>query len=199
MAAQTNLDGGVPLRLTPAQGQTLLRLARAALRHYLAVGEMLPVEADDPDLQQPAGVFVTLRLRDDLLVPHAGRLRGCIGHIEPDWPLAQVVAAMAVKAATRDPRFPPLTLAELDDIAIEISILSPLQRVEDVSQIEVGRHGLCLQHGRQRGLLLPQVAVIFGWTREEFLQNLCRKAGLPWFAWREGELWWFETAVIEEE
>ncbi|MCA9875783.1 MAG: AmmeMemoRadiSam system protein A [Anaerolineales bacterium] len=185
--------------LTAEQQHELLQLARTAIQHFLETGEVLVVETADPVLQTLAGVFVTLRTRDDVSVPKNTRLRGCIGHMEADWPLAQVVAAMAVKAATRDPRFPPVVPAELDHIAIEISVLSPLQPLEDVTKIELGRHGLFISKGRHRGLLLPQVPIMFGWTPEEFLENLCRKAGLPPDAWHEAQLWWFETAVFEEE
>ncbi|MCB8987605.1 MAG: AmmeMemoRadiSam system protein A [Ardenticatenaceae bacterium] len=185
--------------LTAEQQHELLQLARTAIQHFLETGEVLVVETADPVLQTLAGVFVTLRTRDDVSAPKNTRLRGCIGHMEADWPLAQVVAAMAVKAATRDPRFPPVVPAELDHIAIEISVLSPLQPLEDVTKIELGRHGLFISKGRHRGLLLPQVPIMFGWTPEEFLENLCRKAGLPPNAWHEAQLWWFETAVFEEE
>ncbi len=200
MTVQSNVEEVAVLpSLTDGQQQELLRLARTAIRHFLATGELPPVETSDPILQTPAGVFVTLRTRDDVSTPKNMRLRGCIGHMEADWPLAHVVAAMAVKSATRDPRFPPVVPAELDHIAIEISILSPLQPLEDVARIELGRHGLVISQGRHRGLLLPQVPLMFGWTREEFLENLCRKAGLPPTAWQEADLWWFETAVFEEE
>lgn len=200
MSAQSALPAVSALpSLTAVQQQELLRLARAAIRHYLETGKMLAVETADPVLQTPAGVFVTLRTLDDLPAPKAARLRGCIGHMEADWPLAQVVAAMAVKSASRDPRFPPLELAELDQVAIEISVLSPLQPLEDVARIELGRHGLYISHEQRRGLLLPQVPILFGWTRQEFLEHLCQKAALPRDAWREAELWWFETAVFEEE
>jgi len=200
MSAQTALQEVSSLpSLTAVQQQELLRLARAAIQHYLETGELLTVQTDDPALQSPAGVFVTLRTHDDLSAPKNARLRGCIGHMEADWPLAQVVPAMAVKSATRDPRFPPVAPEELDHITIEVSVLSPLQLVTDVAQIELGRHGLFISKGRHRGLLLPQVPLMFDWTREEFLANLCRKAGLPGDAWREADLWWFETAVFEEE
>lgn len=199
MSAQTALQEVFALpSLTAVQQQALLQLARAAIRHYLETGEMLPVETTDPVLQSLAGVFVTLRTQNDLSAPKAARLRGCIGHMEADWPLAKVVAAMAVKSATRDPRFPPVALYELEHITIEISVLSSLLPVDDVAQIELGRHGLFISHGPQRSLLLPQVPIMFGWTREEFLENLCRKADLPRKAWREADLWWFETAVFEE-
>jgi AmmeMemoRadiSam system protein A len=200
MSAQTGLqEVFMPLALTAVQQQTLLQLARESICYYLETGEMLPTLPTDPGLQRPAGVFVTLRTREDLSIPRAARLRGCIGHMEADLPLAQAVATMAVKSATRDPRFPPVELAEIDQIAIEISVLSPLQLVEDVNTIELGRHGLFISNGRHRGLLLPQVPGMFGWTREEFLENLCRKAGMSRSVWQEGELWMFTTAVFEED
>ena len=198
MSVQPDNVTNPPWILSALQQAWLLQLAREAIHFYLKHGKTMRVETAVPALLQPAGVFVTLRSLADGLTPKAARLRGCIGHVEADWPLAEVVASMAVKSATRDPRFPPVTLAELDQIAIEISILSPAEPVESIHQIELGRHGLIISDGYHRGLLLPQVPLTFGWTREEFLENLCRKAGMPRDAWHEAELSMFTTAVIEE-
>ena len=187
-----------PSRFTPAQQTQLLKLARQSIAHYLTTGETLRPEATDPALERPAGAFVTLRQRGDGFTPKTARLRGCIGHVEGERPLLQVVADMAIKAATQDPRFPPVSLAELDDICLEISVLSPLEPLTDVNQIELGIHGLVIVSGWRRGLLLPQVPIQFGWTREEFLAGICRKASLEPDAWQTAELFTFTTTSFEE-
>lgn len=128
-------------------------------------------------LKEPRGAFVTLHLR--------GMLRGCIGLIEALKPLAQTIQEMALAAAFGDPRFPPLTAHEFKDLALEISVLSPLRQIKDVSEIQVGRHGLYIRQGSSRGLLLPQVATEHRWDRDTFLQQTCYKAGLPPMAWKD--------------
>jgi AmmeMemoRadiSam system protein A len=178
--------------LTPAERRALLELARAAVTARVAGGPPPDLSAEAlPEVR--AGAFVSL---------HRDReLRGCIGHIEADRPLAEVVARVAVSAATEDPRFPPVTPAELPLVDIEISVLGPLERIDptDPKQIEVGRHGLLIDHQGRRGLLLPQVATEWGWDRETFLEHLCAKAGLPRDAWRRGALVYrFEAEVFSE-
>ncbi len=128
-------------------------------------------------LARPRGVFVTINRR--------GRLRGCIGHIRADQPLYRAVADAALSAAFRDPRFKPITRQEMADLEFEISVLSPLRPVKNVREVVVGRDGLFIVRGARAGLLLPQVPIEFGWTREQFLTAVCRKAGLAATAWRE--------------
>ena len=127
-----------------------------------------------------------------------GRLRGCIGHLVGGKPIYLTVAEMARAAAFEDPRFPALKLAEFDMLDIEISILSPLMPCPDSEQVEVGRHGLLIRKGGNSGLLLPQVATEWNWDRKTFLEQTCRKAGLPSTAWREPDsrLFWFEAEVF---
>ena len=142
-------------------------------------------------LTRPGGAFVTLHKR--------GELRGCIGHIEPTEPLGSVVPRCAVAASATDPRFPPITLAELDSIDIEISLLGPLEAIAGSQDVEIGRHGLVVERGWQRGLLLPQVAIEWKWDTEAFLAHTCQKAGLPRDAWRQGAtVWRFEAEVFAE-
>ncbi len=164
--------------LTEEERQTLLRLARQALESGVR-GEALDAEVPGltDALRAPQGAFVTLHKR--------GRLRGCIGHVRGDEPLYQTVRECAVAAALSDPRFPPVTPEEFPFMKIEISVLSEPQTVTP-EQIEVGRHGLFISQGRRRGLLLPQVAVELRWDREKFLEETCRKAGLPANAWQQG-------------
>ena len=141
-------------------------------------------------MERRAGVFVSL---------HKGpTLRGCIGHIEPDRQLSRAIPDAAIAAASSDPRFEPMTFDELADVHIELSILGPLERIGGVGDIEVGRHGLLVERGWSRGLLLPQVAVEWGWDAEAFLSQTCHKAGLPPDAWKTATVWRFEAEVFSE-
>jgi len=135
---------------------------------------------------------VTLRL--------AGRLRGCIGVVVAQIPLALTVVRCAAAAACEDPRFPPVSLQEAEDLELEISLLDPPRPVSDPAEIEVGRHGLVITDGNHRGLLLPQVAVEQGWDRITFLREVCRKASLDPDAWRRGaHLELFGAQIIPAE
>jgi len=129
---------------------------------------------------EASGAFVTLK--------REGRLRGCIGTLECRRGLAQEVARVAVSAAREDPRFEPLKPSELDGLEVEVSVLGPLEAIDpfDEHAFDIGRHGLVVEHGVRRGLLLPQVATEWNWDREMFLSQTCVKAGLPPDAWRKG-------------
>jgi AmmeMemoRadiSam system protein A len=162
--------------LDPASRRALLALARSAVEVAVgASGELQAVEAGV--LRERRGAFVTLRKPDGL--------RGCIGRIEPDAPLSIMLPEVARQAALDDPRFPPVQAAELPDIRIEVSLLTPPAPVAHPPDIVVGRDGLIVAARGHRGLLLPQVAVEYGWSVDEFLAHTCRKAGLPALAWRE--------------
>jgi uncharacterized protein len=157
--------------------RALLGLARAAITAHLH-GLPPPLPGPAPIMSRVAGVFVSL---------HQDRaLRGCIGHVEGDRPLSRSVPEMAVAAATCDPRFPPVTAEEFQDIRIELSVLADLEPIAGAGDVEVGRHGLLVEHRGQRGLLLPQVAVEWRWDAETFLTQTCQKAGLPRDAWTSG-------------
>ena len=176
--------------LTPQDQQRLLRHARRAIAARLE-DRRLELLASPGALAEPAAAFVTIRLGD--------RLRGCIGSIEDDEPLAEVVARCAADAATRDPRFPPLPFSSLSDVSLEISVLTPFRRVDDPAEMEVGRHGVMIEQGPNRALLLPQVAGEWGWDRETLLSQTCLKAGLPADAWRTGAaVHSFEAQVFSE-
>ncbi|HUM02530.1 MAG TPA: AmmeMemoRadiSam system protein A [Thermoanaerobaculia bacterium] len=155
-------------------------VARARRAGASALG--LPVSGLPPAepvgrLAEPGMCFVTWT--------RAGRLRGCIGSVEPIRPLWADVEANAVHALLRDPRFPPATPKDLPLYRVEISVLSPFTVVADPAAIEIGVHGLLVEKGRRRGLLLPQVAVQWSWDVETFLRQVCLKAGLPETAWKE--------------
>ncbi len=180
--------------LSPAERRALLRLARAAVIARVG-GTAPPAPASEDVPEVHAGAFVTLRRL-------SGELRGCIGHIEADRPVGEVVAQVAASAATEDPRFTPVVAAELPTLALEISVMGPLERIDalDPKHVEIGRHGLVIEQGRHRGLLLPQVATEWNWDREQFLSHLCGKAGLPRDAWTTGAtVYRFEAEVFSEE
>ncbi|HVS31283.1 MAG TPA: AmmeMemoRadiSam system protein A [Thermoanaerobaculia bacterium] len=164
--------------LTPDQRRTLVETARQSIA---AVFESRKIELApsqfDPALRRPAGAFVTLTTPQ-------GDLRGCIGSIAAVAPLYLAVSSSAVNAAFRDPRFQPVQRSEFPALGLEISVMSPLERVFDVSEIEVGRDGLIITRDPYAGLLLPQVATEWGWDSETFLSQTCLKAGLPPDAWR---------------
>lgn len=163
--------------LSDADKKELLRIARASIAAALNDRPGQRTEQSGASLKERCGAFVTLHLR--------GELRGCIGYIEARFPLYETIEEAAVKAAFEDPRFLPLSAEEFEDVEIEISVLSPLQKVSNVEEIEVGKHGLVIDGGYTRGLLLPQVATEYGWGREQFLTQTCRKAGLPADAWKK--------------
>lgn len=163
--------------LSEEQRKTLLRIARQSIAAVLD-GRSPDWKAEDFDetLRRPAGAFVTLTREGDL--------RGCIGSIHAVEPLYKAVASSAISAAFRDPRFPSLRPGELEQLEIEVSVMGPIERVANIEEIVVGRDGLIISRGPYAGLLLPQVATEYGWDRQTFLQQTCRKAGLPPDAWR---------------
>jgi AmmeMemoRadiSam system protein A len=183
-------DERVAAALTDADRRALLEIARAAIA--VCVGDGQPVELSLSDaLTRPGGAFVTLH--------HGGALRGCIGNPAPDDSLADVVARCAAASATEDPRFAPLSREELADLTLEISVLGPIEVVVTIEEIQIGRHGLIVELGRRRGLLLPQVATEWEWDRETFLVQTCKKAGLAPDAWQRGaKIFRFEAEIIRE-
>lgn len=174
--------------LSPAEKEYLRQLVRLSIRRRLDPNVRLPAAVSEK-LEKPFGAFVTLKKH--------GHLRGCIGHIVGDKPLRETIAEMAQAAAFSDPRFPPVSMDELADLDVEISILSPLEPCAP-EDIEPGRHGLVVRQGPRSGLLLPQVAREHGWDRKTFLAQTCRKAGLPAQAWQDQgtDVFCFEAEVF---
>ena len=168
---------GVDLGLTEDERKQLREIARTVIEHRIDNRRPPPFEAASERLKEKRGAFVTVHKR--------GQLRGCIGNIRGREPLYQTVARMAEEAAFNDPRFPPLSKQELDDIDIEISALTPLKKIERVEEITVGKHGIYVEKGFFSGLLLPQVATEQGWDQQTFLEQTCFKAGLNKDAWKE--------------
>ena len=164
------------------QKQTLLKMARDTVEAVVKKTPEPKPHSDDPELNAPCGCFVTLKNR--------GRLRGCIGQFTSDSPLIELVVEMAKAAATSDPRFfaNPIRPSELEQLDIEISVLSPLKRTDDPLSLRLGVDGIYIKRGRLSGCFLPQVADETGWTKEQFLSYCCsHKAGLADEAWKEPE------------
>ncbi|MCD6360720.1 MAG: AmmeMemoRadiSam system protein B, partial [Armatimonadetes bacterium] len=165
--------------LNEEQQKELLALARETIARHVA-GQPLPPLPTGPDIyQKERAVFVTLNKH--------GQLRGCIGALEAQEPLVEAVRRYAIAAATQDPRFPPVTADEVPDLHIEISVLSPLRKIDSPDEIVVGKHGVVVRQGFHSGVFLPQVAPEQGWDRDTMLNMLCaHKAGLPMVAWKHG-------------
>jgi len=191
LAAAVTLKPGPPreFSLSSAEKKQLLELARQAVRTFVTEKRVVDFRTEDPNLLAERGAFVTLRKK--------GELRGCIGFIEPVASLYETVIQTAIYAATEDNRFTPVMEEELKDLEYEVSVLTPLQKIDNPRVVQVGRHGLVISMGNNRGLLLPQVPVENKWDRETFLNQACVKAGLPPDAWKKGaEISVFEAIVF---
>jgi len=191
-------------KIKDEHGEFLVRLARKAIEEYLRTGkEISPPEDTPQELWEKMGVFVTLNRFN---VPHQVALRGCIGFPLPLYPLVKATIKAAIYAAVDDPRFPPVELHELDNLAIEVSVLTPPELIEGKPEerpkkIKVGRDGLIVEKGIYSGLLLPQVPIEWGWDEEEFLSQTCWKAGLPLDCWldKDTRVYKFTAEIFEEE
>jgi len=178
--------------LTDLDKKELLALARETMTRHLLSGERAGPAAARPVFLEKRGVFVTLHDR-------RGELRGCIGYPLPLKPLREAVEEMAIAAATEDPRFPAVTGAELGELVIEISVLTVPQKVAGPDQVQVGRDGIIVSKGFQRGLLLPQVPVEQGWDLDQYISYGCRKAGLAADEWKRGvQIEVFQAEVFGE-
>lgn len=191
-------------QLTDEEGKFLIALARNAVETYLKTGQTLePPKNTAKKLRENCGVFVTI----NTLKRGKQELRGCIGYPYPTNPLVEAVIDAAISAATRDPRFEPLEKEELDHVVFEVSVLTPPEPVQTqkpqdyLKEIKVGEHGLIIEKGFYKGLLLPQVPVEWGWCEEEFLCQCCVKAGLPPDSWltKGTKIYRFTAIVFEEE
>ncbi|MCK9273749.1 MAG: AmmeMemoRadiSam system protein B [Syntrophales bacterium] len=191
-SVSNNESGAEEGSLTKNEKNELIKIARRSIEDSLSGRRAEPLSMTSENLAAARGAFVTLKKE--------GRLRGCIGFIEPRKPLHRTVAEMACAAAFDDPRFPPLAKEELEEITIEISALTPLCLIGNISEIEVGRDGIYIVKGFQAGLLLPQVATENGWDRLTFLEQTCRKAGLPSGAWKNKDtrIYTFSAEIFGE-
>ena len=191
--AEHSSNSGGPMGLSENEKEYLLKLARQSIVNSVR-GKPAPLpEMSAPVLAEKRGAFVTIKKK--------GELRGCIGYIVAVKPLAETVCEMAQAAALRDHRFSAVTEEELDELELEISVLTPLQEVKDVNSIEVGKDGLIIKRGHFQGLLLPQVPTEYGWDRATFLAQTCRKAGLSPDAWKleDTEISSFRAEVFGEK
>ena len=178
--------------LSKTETATLLTIAREAIIHKVMNKDYSPTPREEKALNVHSGCFVTIK--------QDGNLRGCIGNFQAQQPLYLEVAAMAVAAASQDPRFLPMSIEELDNFSLEITVLSPLEKISSIDEIEVGKHGLYIIKGANRGVLLPQVATEYGWDRTTFLRQTCGKAGLPENSWQQPgtEIYIFSGQIIHE-
>ncbi len=190
-------------KLTPEEGEFLVKLARKAVEERLKRGRVIEMPEGTPEkLKKHCGVFVTLKS----LRQGERELRGCIGVPYPNSPLARAVIDSAINSATQDPRFPSPSLEELDRLVFEVSVLTPPQPIEVKkplnypSKIRVGQNGLIVEKGYHKGLLLPQVPVEWSWDEEQFLSQCCLKAGLSPDCWltRGIRIYKFKAIVFEE-
>jgi AmmeMemoRadiSam system protein A len=184
--------GSVEKELTPNECAVLLAIARKAIETHVRTGTTYIEPREEMALNRRNGCFVSIKQK--------GQLRGCIGNFQSELPLFREVAEIAITSATKDPRFYPMREDDLANFVLEISVLSPLRKIESTDEIEVGRHGIYLEKGYYRGVLLPQVAAEHGWDRDTFLRQTCLKAGLPTDAWasEDAEIYVFSAQVFGE-
>lgn len=178
--------------LTKTEQKELLKIVRKTIISFISTGNVPPVETASQGLNGENGCFVTIKQQK--------KLRGCIGNFVSDKPLYRLVQEMALAAASRDPRFYPMKPNDLVDFELEISVLSPLRKIDSVDEIQVGQHGLYIIKDSYQGVLLPQVATEYGWDRDTFLKHTCLKAGLPENTWqKECEIFIFSAQVFGEK
>jgi AmmeMemoRadiSam system protein A len=168
---------GIDLGLNEEEKKTLHHIAKTVIENKVRGKPAPDFKIESPILKENRGAFVTIHKK--------GELRGCIGYIEGHGPLYKTIEEMAEAAAFRDPRFTPVKEKELPELELEISVLTPLKKIKEVGEIQVGKHGIYIKKGWFSGLLLPQVATEYGWNRLTFLEHTCQKAGLPSNAWKE--------------
>jgi AmmeMemoRadiSam system protein B/AmmeMemoRadiSam system protein A len=178
--------------LNKEEKKKLLEIARLSIIEAVTGKRQFLPNVTEEKLKENCGAFVTIK--------ENGELRGCIGYIQAVKPLFETVKDVAKSAAVNDYRFNPVAPDELDKLELEISVLTPLKRIKDINEIEVGKHGLVMKNGFNSGLLLPQVATEYNWDRETFLRETCRKAGLPSNAWQDKstEIYIFSAEVFGE-
>jgi uncharacterized protein (TIGR00296 family) len=186
-------SGEMCIMLTEEQGKRLISLARENILYYLNHHEMISVDDVPPEFKEERGVFVTLKKHETL--------RGCIGYPEPVYPLIVALLDSSVSAAVRDTRFPPVSVKEMDDIEVEITVLTkPEEIVPDPQNVCIGKDGLIIERGIFKGILLPQVPVEWEWDAEEFLCQACMKAGLPPDCWLDKDtiVYKFQGQIFSE-
>lgn len=180
--------------MSESDKKELLAISRKTLEQFIIKNSMPVKECNSSSavLQSQMGAFVTLHKK--------GSLRGCIGQFKPTVPLCELVSDLTVSSSTRDYRFPPVTASELADIDIEISVLTPMEKIDDVKKIELGKHGIYIVKGGKGGTFLPQVATDTGWSLDEFLGHCARdKAGIGWDGWKDADIYIYEAIIFGEK
>jgi AmmeMemoRadiSam system protein B/AmmeMemoRadiSam system protein A len=193
MAVQQKKNDDAIFNLSDEDKKHLLNIARETIESYILYNVVPEIDTSgfSPSIKTPAGAFVTLHKE--------GALRGCIGNFSPDKPLYYVVQDMAISAATKDYRFSRVKEGELNKIDIEISVLTPMKNIDSIDEIVLGKHGIYVKKGMNRGTFLPQVATSTGWDLEEFLGHCAQdKAGIGWNGWRDAEIFIYEALIFEE-
>lgn len=183
-----------PFALNSHEKELLLDISRSTFEAYINTGELTEIHRGSltSTLRHPAGAFVSLYM--------GGRLRGCIGNFSPDKPLYAIVQEMTIAAATHDNRFAPVESTELPYISIEISVLTPLQKINSIDEFQLGLHGIYMTKDGRSGTYLPQVAKQTGWSADDFLGHCAReKAGIGWDGWKEADLYVYEAIIFCEE
>lgn len=191
---QKGQEGQAEFALTAKEKEVLLNIVRQTIFHYVKYRRIPEVDERDLNaaLRLPCGAFVTLK--------KYGQLRGCIGQFDSAMPLYVLVQEMAIAAASRDSRFVPVQESELKELAVEISVLTPMRKITSIAEFELGRHGIYIRQGQRAGTFLPQVARDTGWTAEEFFGHCARdKAGIGWEGWKDAELYVYEALVFGDE
>ncbi len=180
-------------KLSADDKHELLRIARTTVDSYISSGIIPSLNPDgyNENLRVKAGAFVTLKIDKNL--------RGCIGTFEPTAPLYKVVQQMAIASSSQDSRFQPVKPIELSSLQIEISVLTPMRKIKNINEIQLGKHGIYIKKGYQGGTFLPQVATETGWSLEEYLGHCSRdKAGIGWTGWKEADIYIYEALIFEE-
>jgi AmmeMemoRadiSam system protein A len=182
----------VEKKLTAENKKLLLKIARDAIVSSINNDSFPLTEPTSPQLHEKRGCFACIKID--------GKLRGCIGNFISDKPLYRLVREMAVSAATQDPRFYPMKKEDIAHFNLEISVLTPLRKITSIEEIEVGVHGLYIEKNYSRGVLLPQVAIEYGWDRDTFLSQTSMKAGMKADDWKEGaDIYVFSADVFTEK
>jgi len=179
---------------SPEEADLLFKIARNSIYSMIHDKHKLRIDKNEipPKLRIPMGAFITLKAD--------GTLRGCIGRFSSRLPLYKTVRDSAYSSAFEDPRFDPLSNEEFDKVELEITVIGPLKKINNISEIVLGKHGIFIKKDSRSGTMLPQVATEHGWTIEEFLGFTSReKAKLGWEGWKEAELFIYEGLVLEEK
>jgi len=186
-------SSGSEFVFSDTEKKVLLEIARNTVDSYIRNGKVPKVDTDGftENLMMRTGAFVTLKKK--------GKLRGCIGRFSAEIPLYQVIQKMAVASSTQDYRFSRVQPDEIENLEIEISVLSPMKKIDDIDEIELGKHGIYIKKGRSAGTFLPQVATETGWSKEEFLGHCASdKARIGWDGWKSAEVFTYEALVFSE-